>query len=398
MQRSFEWFVAARYLRARHRHAFINVVTVISVLGVAAGVMALVLALAINNGFRQRLQTSLLGATPHVAVLERVPSTGITGWRELAAKLSNLEGVTSAEPALYGKVMVASPLQPAEANLKGVPRFPVPVSAPAPDQRYPQVVLGAQLARRTGMKEGSVVKLLSPQGEMTPFGMKPAEFTFRVAALFESGFYDLDNQFAFVLLPEAQRVFQTGDVVNAIELKVADLERASTIARAAERAAGPDFAASDWMEQNRQLLGALRLEKTVSVITIGLIQFVAALNILTALFMSVMEKRRDIAILISMGARRLQIARVFVTQGLLIAAAGSVIGLIAGYGLGFLADRGRWISLDQEIYSLSFVPFEPNALDALWITGVALGVSLLATLAPARAASHTDPVETLRYE
>lgn len=398
MQRSFEWFVAARYLKARHRHAFINVVTVISVLGVAAGVMALVLALAINNGFRQRLQTSLLGATPHVAVLERNPSTGISGWRELAAKLSKLDGVTSAEPALYGKVMVASPLQPAEANLKGVPRFPVPVPALAPGQRYPQIVLGAQLARRTGMKEGSVVKLLSPQGEMTPFGIKPAEFTFRVAALFESGFYDLDNQFAFVLLPEAQRVFQTGDVVNAIELKIADLENASTIARAAELAAGPDFAASDWMEQNRQLLGALRLEKTVSVITIGLIQFVAALNILTALFMSVMEKRRDIAILISMGARRLQIARVFVTQGLLIAAAGSVIGLIAGYGLGFLADRGRWISLDQEIYSLSFVPFEPNALDALWIAGVALGVSLLATLAPARAASRTDPVETLRYE
>lgn len=396
MQRSFEWFVAARYLRARHRHAFINVVTIISVLGVAAGVMALVLALAINNGFRQRLQTSLLGATPHVALLERNPSTGISGWRELAARLGRLDGVVSAEPALYGKVMLASPIQPAEANLKGVPRFPVAV--PAPDSRYPQVVLGAQLARRTGMKQGSVVRLLSPQGEMTPFGIKPAEFTFRVAALFESGFYDLDNHFAFVLLADAQRIFQTGDVVNAIELKIATLENASSIARAAERAAGTDYAASDWMEQNRQLLGALRLEKTVSVITIGLIQFVAALNILTALFMSVMEKRRDIAILISMGARRLQIARIFVTQGLFIAAAGSVIGLLAGYGLGYLADRGRWIALDEEIYSLSYVPFDPNSLDALWIVAVALGVSLLATLAPARAASHTDPVETLRYE
>ncbi len=396
MQRSFEWFVAARYLRARHRHAFINVVTIISVLGVAAGVMALVLALAINNGFRQRLQTSLLGATPHVALLERNPSTGISGWRELAARLGRLDGVVSAEPALYGKVMLASPIQPAEANLKGVPRLPVAV--PAPDSRYPQVVLGAQLARRTGMKQGSVVRLLSPQGEMTPFGIKPAEFTFRVAALFESGFYDLDNHFAFVLLADAQRIFQTGDVVNAIELKIATLENASSIARAAERAAGTDYAASDWMEQNRQLLGALRLEKTVSVITIGLIQFVAALNILTALFMSVMEKRRDIAILISMGARRLQIARIFVTQGLFIAAAGSVIGLLAGYGLGYLADRGRWIALDEEIYSLSYVPFDPNSLDALWIVAVALGVSLLATLAPARAASHTDPVETLRYE
>jgi lipoprotein-releasing system permease protein len=383
-------------LKARHRHAFINVVTVISVLGVAAGVMALVLALAINNGFRQRLQSSLLGATPHVAVLEKNPSTGIAGWNEIAARLAKLDGVVSSEPALYGKVLVASPLQPAEANLKGVRRFPV--ATPPPDAHFPQVVLGAQLARRTGMTAGSIVKLLSPQGEMTPFGVRPAEFTFRVAALFESGFYDLDNQFAFVLLPEAQRVYQTGDVVNAIELKVADLDRASEVARAAERAAGSEYAATDWMEQNRQLLGALRLEKAVSVITIGLIQFVAALNILTALFMSVMEKRRDIAILISMGARRFQIARIFVMQGLIIAAAGSALGLIAGYGLGFLADRGRWISLDQEIYSIAYVPFEPKPVDAVWIVAVALGVSLLATVAPARAASHTDPVETLRYE
>lgn len=396
MERTFEWFVAARYLKTRHRHAFINVVTVISVLGVAAGVMALVLALAINNGFRQRLQTSLLGATPHVAVLEKNPSTGISGWSEIARRLSKLSGVSSVAPALYGKVLIASPLQPAEATLKGVREFPVAVAASR--DRFPQVVLGAQLARRTGMAAGSVVKLLSPQGEMTPFGIKPAEFAFRVVALFESGFYDLDNQFAFVLLPEAQRVFQTGDVVNAIELKVADLDRAGETARAAERLAGQEFAATDWMEQNRQFLGALRLEKTVSVITIGLIQFVAALNILTALFMSVMEKRRDIAILLSMGARRLQVARIFVTQGLLIAAAGSALGLIAGYGIGYLADRGRWISLDEQIYSMAYVPFEPNALDALWIVAVAIGVSLLATLAPARAASRTDPVETLRYE
>ncbi len=396
MTRAFEWFVAGRYLKARHRHAFINIVTFISVLGVAAGVMALVLALAINNGFRQRLQSSLLGATPHVAVLEKNPSTGIAGWKDLAAKLSNLSGVASAAPALYGKVLVASPLQPAEATLKGVIAFPVPV--PERDKGFPQVVLGAQLARRTGMAQGSVVKLLSPQGEMTPFGLRPAEFAFRVAALFESGFYDLDNQFAFVLLPEAQRVFQTGDVVNAIELKLHDLETAPQAARAAEAAAGPEFAATDWMEQNRQLLGALRLEKTVSVITIGLIQLVAALNILTALFMSVMEKRRDIAILISMGARRLQIARLFLLQGLLIASAGSILGLIAGYALGYAADRGRWISLDQEIYSLSFVPFDPRPFDALWIVAVALAVSLAASYAPARAASLTDPVETLRNQ
>jgi lipoprotein-releasing system permease protein len=233
---------------------------------------------------------------------------------------------------------------------------------------------------------------------MTPFGIRPSEFRFRVAAIFESGFYDLDNQFAFTTVQNAQRVFSTPDVVNAIELKLQDVERAPEVAAAAEAAAGPGLGATHWMQQNRQFLNALRMERAVSIITISLIQLVAALNILTALFMSVMEKRRDIAVLISMGARRTQVARIFVTQGLMIAAAGIVIGLIAGYSLSFLAGHYRWITLDEEIYSLSFVPFEPRLLDALWISAAALGVAFLATLYPARAATTITPVETLRYE
>jgi lipoprotein-releasing system permease protein len=219
-----------------------------------------------------------------------------------------------------------------------------------------------------------------------------------VGAVFESGFYDLDNQFAFMTLESAQRVFSLGDVVNSIELKVRDLDRAPEVARAAEAAAGPELGATHWMEQNRQLLNALKMEKTVSVITISLIQLVAALNILTALFMSVMEKRRDIAVLISMGARRAQIARIFIAQGLMISAAGIVLGLVLGYGMSYLADHYRWISLDEEIYSLAYVPFQPNPVDALWIAATALAVSLGATVYPARAATRVAPVETLRYE
>jgi lipoprotein-releasing system permease protein len=407
MTRGFEIFVAGRYLRAKRRQAVISLVTWISVLGVAAGVMALVIALAINNGFRNSLETSLLGATPHVVVLEKQPSTGIGNWRALVEKLRGLDGVKSAAPALYGKVMASAGTLAAEATVKGMPldgaEFQTHLREGSVNgldgvRGLPGVVLGSQLARRLGMKVGDVVTLISPQGQMTPFGMRPSQIRFRVGGVFESGFYDLDNQFAFMTLTSAQRVFSLGDVVNSIELKVRDLDRAPEIARAAEAAAGPELAATHWMEQNRQLLNALKMEKTVSVITISLIQLVAALNILTALFMSVMEKRRDIAVLISMGARRAQIARIFIAQGLMISAAGIVLGLVLGYGLSYLADHYRWISLDEEIYSLSYVPFQPNPVDALWIAATALAVSLGATVYPARSATRVAPVETLRYE
>jgi lipoprotein-releasing system permease protein len=410
MLRSFELFVAARYLKAKRRQTVISLITVISVAGAAAGVMALVIALAVNNGFRATLQSTLLGATPHVVLLEKEPGGGIANWRELCAQLARLEGVAAAAPALYGKVFAAGPMQSAEATLKGIPDRSEALGRLARqirqgslahlghDRGFPGIVLGAHLARRTGMLPGSILEVVSPQGELTPLGPRAAQFRFRVVAIFESGFYDLDNQAAFVTLANAQRILFTGDVVNSIELTLARADSAPAVARAAELAAGPHLAATHWMEQNRQLLSALRLEKTVSLITIGLIQFIAALNILTALVMSVMEKRRDIAVLISMGARRLQIARIFVAQGLLIGAAGVTLGLVLGYGLSFLANRYRWIPLDPEIYSISFVPFDPRWSDALWVSALALAVSFLATIHPARSAVSISPVDTLRYE
>lgn len=407
MTRAFELFVAFRYLRAKRREAVIPLVTAVSVAGVAAGVMALVIALAINNGFRRALQESLLGATPHVVLLEKTPSTGIGDWREITRRLAQIPGVKEAAPALYGKVLASGPMQSAEATLKGMPlgspEFAAHIRsgslAQMDDLRgLPGIVLGSHLAARIGMRVGDVVRILSPQGEMTPFGMRPVEFRFRVAAIFESGFYDLDNQLAVTTVAQAQRVLALPDVVNAIELKLDDPDRAPEAARAAEQAAGPELGATHWMEQNRQLLNALRMEKIVSVITISLIQLVAALNILTALFMRVMEKKRDIAVLMSLGARRAQIARIFVWQGLLIAAAGSAAGFALGHVLSHLAGRYRWIRIDEEIYSLSYVPFEPRWTDSLWIGALALAVALAATLYPARAAAAVAPAETLRYE
>jgi len=402
--RAFELFVAARYLKAKRRQAVLGVITLISVAGVAAGEMALVIALAINNGFRSTLETTLLGATPHVVLLEKEPGEGIAGWRPLSAKLRSLPGVTSAAPALYGKVFLAGPAQSAEATLKGV--LPEAVEwrhamkeGSLDRLREPNtVVLGAPLARRTGMALNSWITVVSPQGELTPLGPRALQVRYRVVGIFEAGFYDLDNTYAITSLGNAQRLFSLGDVANALELRVSSPGDAPAIAAAAEAEAGPALGATHWMEQNRQLLGALNMEKTVSLVTISLIQLVAALNILTALVMAVMEKRRDIAVLMSMGARRGQIARIFVAQGLIIGAAGVALGLAAGYTLAWCAGHYQWFPLDEEIYSVSYVPFAARAADAVWIAAVALGVSLLATLHPALSASRIEPVETLRYE
>jgi len=405
--RTFEWFVAARYLLAKRRQAVIPLVTAVSVAGVAAGVMALVIALAINSGFRRALEESLLGATPHVVLLEKTPSAGIENWRDITARAARIDGVKEASPALYAKVLASGPMQSAEATLKGMrldsPELRAHIREGSLDQienlrGLPGIVLGSQLAQRIGMRSGDVVRILSPQGEMTPFGMRPVEFRFRVAAIFESGFFDLDNQLALTTIAQAQRVLALPDVVNAIELKLDDPGRAPQVAQAAEAIAGPELGASHWMEQNRQLLNALRMEKIVSVITISLIQLVAALNILTALFLRVMEKKRDIAVLLSMGARRAQIARIFLWQGLMLAGGGVALGLALGYSLSGLAGRNRWIRIDEEIYSLSYVPFDPRWTDALWIAALAFAVALLAAWYPARAAASVAPAETLRYE
>ena len=410
MAARFEFFVARRYLKAKRKQAVISVITVISVLGVAAGVMSLVVALAINNGFRNTLQRNLLSATADVIILEKEPGYGIENWRDLAVRLRKLPRVTSAAPGLYGAVFVSGPLQAEGAVLKGIELGARPpggllgrlkqgsVEGLKGTEGAPGIILGSKLAEKTGMRLHSLVTVISPQGNLTPLGPWPKTERFRVAGIFESGFYDIDSGWAFARLEAAQRLLGLEDVVNAIELKIDDLYRAPEVARAAEQVAGPKLAATTWMEQNRQIFNALRMEKAVTWVTIGLIVLVAALNILITLVMMVMEKYRDIAVLMSMGARREQIRRIFVVQGVLIGAVGTVIGLGAGYTLSYLADHHHWIRLDEAVYALSFVPFEPRWVDGVWIAAAALLVSFLATLYPARSAARIPPAEALRYE
>lgn len=409
--KSFELFVAGRYLRIRRREAVISVVTLISVAGVAAGVMALIISLAINNGFRSTLQRDLLGASAHVNVLSREPGEGISRWRELLQKFRKLPHVTAAAPVLYAPAYVATPLNGKGATLKGVdPTSELTVSDSlrrlkagsisglTREDRYPGIILGSRLAQDIGANMNSVVNVITAQGELTPFGYRPGLQKFRVVGLFESGFFDLDDTWAYASLPAVQRVLSLGDVVNSIELRVDDLDRAPEIGRAAEQAAGPAYSSTDWQDQNRQLLNAFRMERIVTSITVGLIELVAAINILITLTMIVMEKYRDIAVLISMGAKPRQIRRILIYQGLIIGAAGTALGLTLGYALSFLADRYHWIRLDETVYALSYVPFEPRLFDGIWVAAAALAVSALATLYPARNAMRIAPAEVLRYE
>ena len=411
MTSQFELFVARRYLRAKRKQAVISIITVISVVGVAAGVMALVIALAINTGFRNTLQRSLLGATAHVTVLSKQPGEGIQDWEAIIPKLRAIKHVMQASPGLYGGVYYAGPIQGAGGELKGIPIGSDQAAADvllhlkqgsianlSSTGKYPGIIMGARLAQNTGMVMDSVITVISPQGELTPMGARPAYYKFRVVGIFESGFFDLDNAFAFTDLKSAQRVLSLGDVVNSIELKLDDPNRAEEVAQAADNLLGPKLTATTWMEQNHQLRAALNMERVVTVVTIGLIELVAALNILITLVMMVMEKYRDIAVLLSMGARKEQIRRIFMYEGLLIGCVGTAIGLVLGYGISYLAGRYRWLPLNEEVYSLSYVPFEPQWLDGVWIAAAAIFVSWVATLYPARSATRIAPAEALRYE
>jgi lipoprotein-releasing system permease protein len=455
----FELFVATRYLRAKRRQAFLGVITGISILGVAAGVASLIVALAINNGFRQDLQTRLLGSTAHISLL-RVESDGIRDWRPLLDKLAKQPHVIAAAPAIYEQVLISRGPRARGAVLKGMlPQHERKVSdllnsvtmgsaaalgeepaavgmnavgetakgraktnatataagegarstsTESPDdlsgvqQRVaamPPIILGKDMAEELGATLGSVVLVTSPQGELTPFGMVPKYIRFHVAGIFDSGFFDYDSSWAFIRLSDAQQLFGLGDVISVIQFKIDDIYLAGEVARSLEQAAGsPGFMATSWMEQNKPLFRALRLERVVTFITIGLIVFVAALNILISLIMMVMEKTKDIAVLMSLGTKKAQIRRVFIAQGVLIGVIGTAIGLVLGYAISWAGGHYHFISLSPEVYSIDYVPFAPRLVDGLIVALVSVGISFVATIYPSWSAARILPAEALRYE
>lgn len=422
----FEFFVAARYLRAKRRQVVIGVITVISVIGVAAGVASLIIALSINGGFQRDLQAQLLGSTSHIQLQTVQTAGGIQDWRELRARLMRVPFVMEASPALYEEVMISRGSRANGVLLKGVipeyenrvtdllnsvkigsagPLAPTPTPTPCPEKQencpptpLPPIVLGKDLAETLGARVDSTVKVTSPQGELTPFGPIPKFEDFKVVGIFNSGFYNYDSSLGFIRLGDAQRLFTLGDVISVIDFKVRDLYQAEAVARDIQKYAGPGYMTTTWMEQNRALFRALKLERAVTFLTIGLIVFVAALNILIALIMMVMEKTKDIAVLVSMGARRHQIRGIFVCQGVLIGIIGTVLGLIIGYAVALAGAKYHFIHLSSEVYALDYLPFAPRFLDGVEVALAALFVSFIATLYPSWSAARVLPAEALRYE
>ena len=406
----FEWFVAQRYLRSPYRPAVLRLVTLMSVIGVAAGVATLVIALSMNTGFRETLQDRLLGVTAHIS-LTRPGSGGIKNYKEIAAKLATMPGVRSVTPAVYQAVLLSFGGEARGVVTKGIDLERERKSDEAlqrivagkldfsPDSYGIEgLLVGRQLADEWKISPGDYVTITSPQGRLTPFALIPRTRRFRVNGVFDSGFYDYDENWCFMTLAAAQGLAGTGDLVNVLEFRLDRPERAAEIAPEIEHAAGQGFSAATWMEENRALFRALRLEKLVTAIFIGLITFVAGLNILVVLSMTVSDKARDIAVLRSLGARREQIRKIFLCQGITIGAVGTLSGLILGYSFSFISGSYHLIPLDPQIYAVPYVPFHPSLFDGVWITVVAMGISIGATILPARAAVGLLPVEILRFE
>jgi len=406
----FAWFVAKRYLRSPYRPAVLRLVTVFSVLGVAAGVATLVVALAMNTGFRETLQDRLLGVTAHVS-LTRPGSGGIRDYEALAAKLLKIPGVRSVTPAVYQTVLMTFGGESRGVVAKGID----PVREQASDEALRKLsagrldfspdgdgiealLVGKQLGDEWKLAPGDYVTLTSPQGRLTPFGLLPRTRRFRVAAVFDSGFYDYDANWCFLKLDAAQALVGASEVVNVLELRLLNPEDAPAVAQQAERQAGSGFSAATWMEEQRALFRALRLEKLVTAIFIGLITLVAGLNILVVLTMTVTDRAKDIALLRSMGAKSGQLRSIFLWQGFAIGAIGTLLGLSVGYLFAWAAGSYRIIPLDPQVYAVPFVPFHAKLADGVWISVVAMGISLLATVVPARAAARLLPVEILRFE
>jgi lipoprotein-releasing system permease protein len=359
----FELFIAARYLRARRRQAVVGLVTVISVIGVAAGVAALIVALAITNGMRRDLQERLVGSTAHVELMHAA-GDGIRDWRPLLARLATVPHVVADAPGFYGQVLISRGARSGGALIKGI--LPAderkvgnllqaihqgsaeelaPTTGTSPGMA-PPIVIGNELASTLGASVGDTLLVTSPQGGMTPLGIVPRIERARVVGIFASGFYQYDDGYAFMRLADSQRLFAEPDLITVISFRIDDLYKAEEVSKSLEQAAGPGFQATNWMEQNRELFRALKLEQVVTFIVLALIVVVAALNILIALTMMVMEKTRDIAVMMSFGVTAEQVRTIFLLQGLLISAIGTTLGLVMGYLASVAGSHYKFIHLD----------------------------------------------------
>ncbi len=407
----FELRIALRYLTARRKQAFISVISGISILGVAVGVMAVLIALGLMTGLQTEVRSRILGATAHVSVF-RSRSNSIEEHAEVADKLRSLPRVLGTAPAVYGKGLISSAGGSAVATLKGIAPAQestvTELAAQVEDARLQDLVvsetglvpilLGRDLAAALGVSAGDVVTVTSPQGRLSPMGVLPRMAKYRVLGVVRTGLYEFDAGWAWLPLASAQRLFDMGEGASLVEVKVDDMYAVREIAGELLKALGDGYITTDWIQMNQSLFSALWLEKTAIAITIGLIVMVAALNIVATLILMVMEKHQDIAILVSMGASRGGVARIFMLQGTVIGALGTFAGSTLGWGACRVLDHYRLIRVPQDVYQISYVPFSLLPADAAIVIVGALLTCFVATIYPARGAARLDPAEALRYE
>jgi lipoprotein-releasing system permease protein len=405
---SYEYFVAKRYLTAKRKQAFISVITFISILGITIGVMALIIAIALITGFQGDVQDKILGSTSHV-IIRDYSEGGLEDYDQLMSRVRGVEGVINASPVVLDTVLITGVVKSQGAMLRGVDFEREKESSPwlqdlsmgdlpDPEAKRDGILLGRDLSFTIGATVGDRVTVLTSSSRLSPMGPLPRMRQFVVTGIFRTGLYDFDSATALVSLRAAQRVLSLENSINLIQVRISNIFRAPETAEQIKELLPPQAYAITWMELNRALFSALRLEKQLMFLTITLIVFVAALNIIATLILMVMEKTRDIGILKAMGTTSRSIRKIFFLQGAMIGVIGTAVGTVLGLIWCWLANTFELIKVPQEIYVIAFVPFRIKPLDLLMIVGVTLLISLLSTLFPSHRASKVDPVEALKYE
>jgi lipoprotein-releasing system permease protein len=414
----YEWFIGLRYLKAKRKQTFISIITLISIVGFALGVWALIVVLAVMSGFEKTLKEKILGTQAHLVVL-KTNQEGMDHYEEVVKEVALVKGVVSATPFILSQVMLSS-----ESNV-----FGVVLNGIDPDRvgnvielarnmktgrlqdlkaegESPGIILGVELAKRLGVSLNDAIQVISPLGTMTPMGMMPKMKRFRVMGIFYSGMYEFDNTLAYISITSAQKFLNMDSRVTGIEIKTDDVYKVKKIGKEIRQKLGFPFWTRDWMEMNRNLFSALKLEKVAMFIILVLIVLVAAFNIISTLIMVVMEKNKDIAILKSMGAPSGGILRIFIIEGGVIGVVGTFFGTVIGLATalnlekvsGFVEGLFGFKILPSDVYYIDKLPSQVNPLDIGLIVMTAILISLLATLYPSWRASRLDPAEALRYE